>query len=203
MVGFADVLGKDTDELTDTDRAEMLAAVASQGFEIASIMDNLTVAARIDLADLFVESSPLEPAAEVAQVLGQLPAASAAQIRTTGTAPPALANSLRVRQVLRVMLSNAARHGKPPISISLSQRPGFVELSVIDHGEGVDPIDTQRIFSPYQTAPTDGTTPQSLGIGLYVGRYLARSMGGDLTYERRQDETMFCLTLLVASDTAT
>jgi len=51
------------------------------------------------------------------------------------------------------------------------------------------------IFEPYERGERKPTQPDSIGLGLSVARDLARLMGGDLVYERRDDTTYFSLLL--------
>jgi K+-sensing histidine kinase KdpD len=62
---------------------------------------------------------------------------------------------------------------------------GQVRLTIADAGPGVAPGDRDRLFSRYARGGSsdhrDGT-----GLGLYVGRALARANGGDLELEVAQ-----------------
>jgi signal transduction histidine kinase len=55
-------------------------------------------------------------------------------------------------------------------------------LWVRDHGPGISPEAQARIFERYQRASGEHAR-QSLGLGLYVSRQIARAHGGDLTVE--------------------
>ena len=56
----------------------------------------------------------------------------------------------------------------------------------------------ERIFEPYQRAHDRYGQPASVGIGLTISRYLARLMGGDLTYSYVDGWSTFEFTLPVA-----
>jgi signal transduction histidine kinase len=51
-------------------------------------------------------------------------------------------------------------------------------LDLRDHGGGVDPSDTSRIFGKYYQADAGAS---GVGLGLFISRGLARAHGGDLT----------------------
>ncbi|HEX8436125.1 sensor histidine kinase, partial [Archangium sp.] len=51
-----------------------------------------------------------------------------------------------------------------------------------DHGPGISPEEQTRIFERYQRA-SGKHSRESLGLGLYVARQIARAHGGDLTVE--------------------
>ena len=51
------------------------------------------------------------------------------------------------------------------------------------------------MFEPYAWLGGPIGLPSSVGLGLYVSRLLARMMGGDIRYARRDGQTEFCLVL--------
>ena len=73
------------------------------------------------------------------------------------------------------------------------------QLWAADDGRGVDPNDVVKIFEPYRRASTGKAAPESVGLGLAVSRQLARSMGGELAYQRRAGRTEFVLDLPAAT----
>jgi signal transduction histidine kinase len=57
------------------------------------------------------------------------------------------------------------------------------------------------MFAPYQQLNVSSTQPASVGLGLTVARDLARLMGGDLEYHRRDRWNVFALRLPAAPAT--
>lgn len=113
----------------------------------------------------------------------------------TAGAAPAYADPLRVRQILRNLITNAQRHGRPPVTITGSMSEGRCVVTVTDRGKGIPKDAEMRLFEPYaRFGPADGQ-PLSVGLGLHVARRLARLMDGDLTYRREDSETKYELTL--------
>ena len=106
---------------------------------------------------------------------------------------------LRVRQILRNLLTNAARYGGNEVTVEVGQTEATAWLAVIDNGEGVPKRDSDRIFASYQRSGNADQQPKSVGLGLSVSRKLARLMSGDLTYTRNNGLTRFELTLPASS----
>jgi signal transduction histidine kinase len=90
---------------------------------------------------------------------------------------------LRVEQVLMNLLSNAMKYAPGlPVELHVKREERWAVLSVKDHGPGISPEAQARIFERYERA--SGTHARdSLGLGLYVARQIARAHGGDLTVE--------------------
>lgn len=87
----------------------------------------------------------------------------------------------RVREVVVNLLHNAIKYGGGgPVQITIDTRNGDVGLQVSDTGIGIDAIDHERIFDPYERAVPVQHFP-GLGLGLYVSRRIVEAMGGTLT----------------------
>lgn len=83
----------------------------------------------------------------------------------------------RFRQVVINLLKNAAEASGPDglVEASLRSVDQMVELSVRDHGEGVDPQIMERIFDPFFTTKDVGT-----GLGLTLARRYVEEAGGEI-----------------------
>lgn len=95
----------------------------------------------------------------------------------------ARADSMRMRQVLANLVSNAikyAPHGRATLHARLADGDR-VAVSVVDTGPGIPEEKLELVFEEY-TRLTPGTQEGS-GIGLAISRRMARLMGGDLTLE--------------------
>jgi signal transduction histidine kinase len=86
-----------------------------------------------------------------------------------------------VARAVRILLDNALRHTPEPSTVSVV--PGYhgdnATVAVQDEGPGVAPDDRERIFERFErgSAPSGST---GFGLGLAIGRELARKMGGEL-----------------------
>jgi signal transduction histidine kinase len=112
----------------------------------------------------------------------------AASIRAVG-------DPVRVRQIIRNLLSNAIRYGGDTIVVDMVALDSTVLLAVSDDGPGIPRSEQERIFEAYEIAHDPGSQPSSVGLGLAVARRLARLMNGDLTYERTGNISVFELQL--------
>ncbi len=101
------------------------------------------------------------------------------------------AKSVSLNSVIRNLLFNALEHsGCSQINISAYRKGSLCCIDVCDDGHGID--GHERLFTPYNT---DSADSDNLGIGLYISKQQMNAMGGDLTYKRRGDTTIFTATL--------
>ena len=100
-----------------------------------------------------------------------------------------------LRRMIRNLLENAQRHGKPPIEVRLRRKQDLAELSVRDHGAGVPKAERDRLFEPFHRTPdaTGGT-----GLGLSLVRQIAERHGGSAGV-RAGDAGGACICVTIAA----
>jgi signal transduction histidine kinase len=91
----------------------------------------------------------------------------------------------RVGQVLRNLLSNAAKYSLQGESIELRAKriqQRILRIEVADHGIGIRPDDQVRIFEKFgRGRDQEGRKVAGVGLGLYLSRRIIRSHGSELT----------------------
>jgi len=112
--------------------------------------------------------------------------------------PPAWADPIRVRQIIRNLLTNARRYGGPEVEIKVVAEGGMACLKVRDNGVGIDADDREAIFERFRRAGNGSHGTDSVGLGLSVSRSLARLMGGNITYDHVAGWSEFRLSLPLA-----
>ena len=95
----------------------------------------------------------------------------------------ALGDPGSIARILRILLDNAQRASPPgsAIRVALRGRPQ-VAISVCDQGPGVREEEREAIFQRFNRG-RDTAGQAGFGLGLAIGRELARRMGGDLALE--------------------
>lgn len=193
VVSAAATLESRGDQLTVEQRSELVELIQRNGMELSAVADDLMVAARNEDA-LAPEPREVDPVHEIRTVLAGL-VDSPKGVVVRGEGCPIWADPNRVRQVVRNLVVNAGRYGGQSVWIELEPHRESLAISVVDDGDGVPDVMAERIFEPYATAHEGAERPQALGLGLAISRRLARSMGGDVTYQRVDGSTRFTLTL--------
>ncbi|WP_373502851.1 ATP-binding protein [Aestuariivirga sp.] len=114
-----------------------------------------------------------------------------------------MCNEIQIQQVILNLLRNSkdaivasgAASGAVTIRVSVTNRPGFAEISVSDTGPGVNPELQDVLFQPLKSAKPDG-----LGLGLSLCSSIVRRHGGELWLDRSSKEgAAFVFTLPITS----
>ena len=195
IMGYARLLRDSQLAISDAESEAFVAMLVDQGDELSNIVDDLVVAARADLGNLEVVAVPIHLRAQTNQVLEAIDPTAPLSVRVTGDDLIALGDPSRVRQIIRNLITNAARYGGSNIEVALDLDEAGAHLLVIDDGRGVPDGHQDRIFEAYHRAHAVPGVTHSLGLGLYLSRTLARLMNGDLSYRRVGGQTIFDLTL--------
>ena len=184
IIGLTSVL-REGGQAFDDETREMLDMVIGQGHELANIIDDLLAHARVAAGTLSLKPEQFDLVAEVAAVAATL------SLEPPGNADPlgVFADPLRVRQILRNLITNARRCGGPDVRLVLGRKANTVTVAVVDNGAGVPPGSEEAILEPYRSAHDQAKQPGSVGLGLALSRSLAHLMHGDVTYSRRGQNT--------------
>ncbi len=115
-------------------------------------------------------------------------------LRYTSSNLSVFAKPVALNSVIQNLIFNALEHANcSQINMSARKEKNICILTISDNGKGIEEI--QNIFNPYQTSYD---TKENLGLGLYICKQHIQSMGGDLTYQRVNDKSMFTITLPIA-----
>lgn len=191
VVGLADEMAASAFEFDPAMMGELAAVVADQSRELAHLVEDLLVAARVESGGLTIRCTEVRLLTEAQVVVDAV--GGGASITVEGWDGVALADPLRCRQIIRNLVTNALRYGGQEIVVSVFETGDGVHLTVSDDGPGVPEADAESIFEPY--VRSQQIAPGSVGVGLAVSRNLSELMGGALEYRRDEGRTTFCLIL--------
>jgi signal transduction histidine kinase len=186
--GYADVLA--TGELDLDEQARALDRVQAETDLLEALVSDVRAAAAVEREDFAIEPRRVE--------VGELLSGAAAFVETlpgnhrltvkVGTDAQVLADPHRIGQVLRNLLTNAAKYSPENAPIELRATPGGtpgrVRIEVADRGAGIHPDDAARIFEKFgRGRDRTGRKVAGAGLGLYLSRRVLRAHGSELTLD--------------------
>ena len=94
--------------------------------------------------------------------------------------PTVAADETYVEQVVRNLLSNAAKYGGSGCTVEIVAvvRDHEVEVRILDDGPGLAPEEADRLFELFYRSPKTAKVASGAGIGLFVCARLVAAMGG-------------------------
>lgn len=174
----ASALGSTTADSTAHD--ELVTTIQESADRLDSLVANLLDMSRLEAGTLIASLAPVDVEEALAQAAAQAGSA-AVTVSVPTDIHDVLADAGLLERILANLLSNAVRHSPTglPIELSAIQVGDRVDLRVIDHGSGMDDLDPDHLFTPFQSS--GDRTPSGIGLGLAIAHGFAEAMGGQLT----------------------
>ena len=157
---------------------EMQAEIVRNLAESDQLVEEILLASRLDHAE------PVIARTTAVDLLG-LAAEEAARVEATvaglpvGVAPVEIAgDATLLRRLIRNLLENAAKHGRPPIEIAVMRGQDGARIIVSDRGQGIAASERERVFEPFYRPAGRGESAGGWGLGLSLVRQIAKRHGG-------------------------
>jgi two-component system, OmpR family, sensor histidine kinase KdpD len=170
-------------ELGEEDSAALLETIRLETARLERLVGNL-----LDLSRLEAGAAPAQrelwPVDElVLRALESLgPDAARVEVSLDGDAPLVNVDAGQLERVLVNLIENALRFSSPadPVELVVSSTGDDVLVRISDHGPGLDEVDLERIFEPFEHGRKGG---EGTGLGLAIARGFAEANGARLWAE--------------------
>lgn len=181
---------------------EQVSAAASRlirsGESMQALLDDLVDFNRTKLGlGIKIELSDIDFARPMAEEVEQLRGAHPhrrIELTVTGDCR-AQWDGVRSQQLLRNLVSNAIKYGAPdtPVRVALRCEETEIRLDVTNSGPPIDPSVLSKIFDPLKqgVALGDRADRNSIGLGLFIVREIARAHDGEVEVRCDGGETTF------------
>ena len=189
--GFSSTLIKRWDKFTDEQKFQFVETINADADRMGRIVSEVLDLARLETGrfELRAIETEIRPIAEkAAGHHSDLPGADRVEV-IVPEGLKAWADPERLGHVLTNMVENAVKFSdEGPIEISgRAVDGGQVEITISDHGVGIEPDRVPDVFSG--PAPVgQRATPSGTGLGLYLSRLIVEAHGGTLSVESELDK---------------
>jgi len=167
--------------------------------ELEQLVDDVLVAARLDLAETGEGGGPiaLRPGPVELAAVAEQAARRFAAMHPGGTLarevpadlPRITADAALLRRVLDNLLDNAAKYGEPgaPVELTAAVDGEALRVEVRDRGIGVAAEDLPRLFEPFfRTERSRSRTAGGTGLGLTLCQRIVEAHGGRIAAAARE-----------------
>lgn len=190
IMGYQDLLAHGVSGPVTPMQKEHLARIKGGADELLLLVDQMISRSRME-AGQYVLSSEVADLRAIAVEASELAEPSAAEsglkLGFSGPEEPVYAatDAGKVKQILLGLLSNAIKFTeRGGVELRLTRENGRLVFAVHDTGIGIQAADVDRIFGPFVQVDASVTRQHGgIGLGLSVGRDLARLLGGDIKVE--------------------
>jgi signal transduction histidine kinase/CheY-like chemotaxis protein len=186
IMGFAELLHRDE---RDEKRRSWSGYVLDGGRHLLAIVNELLEVSRIEAGKMMLMTEPVDAERAVDDVLDLVePLATERGIRLervpgTRIERAALADPMRLKQVLLNLVANAIKYNSEGGSVSLEVQQAAadtVQIAVSDTGKGMTAEQIEQLFTPFERLGAEHGTVAGTGLGLVVTKGLVEAMGGQI-----------------------
>ena len=192
IIGLTDVLISRAPQFGTEKALEPLRRVHRAGFHLLDLINQLLDLSKIEAGKLILDLERINVPQLVDEVVDTArPLAEQNRNHLEADCPhdlpPLEADSMRLRQILLNLLSNACKftkQGEVALHVAVTSHDGgrFLEFSVADTGIGMTREQIARLFEEFSQADTSIARQYGgTGLGLAITRRLCQMMGGDVT----------------------
>ncbi len=180
--------------LTDDQKTELLGTMIEESERLNRFIANLLDMTRLESGALALNTAPYDLSEIVGSALrraGKILAHHRVQLELAADLPMLEVDAVLLEQALFNILDNAAKFAPEGTTIRIQgRRDGdFVELRILDEGEGIPPADLTRIFDKFHRANKGDRVRPGTGLGLAIARGFVEAMHGTVDAANRSDRS--------------
>jgi signal transduction histidine kinase len=187
ILGHADTLDTDWDELTDQQKQHFSRRIKHSAELLNQLIEEMLMMTQIDASVLQAQrtSVPILAAVHDAiSVLGYEPHDVTLRIPED---VEVLVDPGHLRQILINLMGNAVKYGEPPVAVYATPINRGLDLRISDRGQGVPEEFVPHLFERFSRAKSGvATSKKGTGLGLFIASSLLKANGGSIRYEHNQ-----------------
>ena len=176
------------DQMSATDRADLLATIEEEAARLSRFVSNLLDMTRLEAGAINIRHDWVDVGdtvnSAVARARKSFPERKI-EVTDSGDLPFVRGDAALLEQVVFNLLDNAHKYSGPEsiTRVDLGKNGGSVVLSVSDQGIGIPQNDLEKVFDKfYRVAASDGRAPGT-GLGLSICAGIIKAMGGTISAE--------------------
>ncbi len=188
IIGAAKTVSRGGANMPEADQMNFIAMIERQGRRLLRLVEDVLATAKIESGLTAMRREMLDMRELAEGVIEDLENTKIGRDRTMDLAPPperpqVWADATAVRQILSNLIENALKYSevRQPVSASIVETDGHLEIAVSDRGQGISEDHVVRIFDRFrQVAADPERRVGGFGLGLFIVKNLVEQHGGSV-----------------------
>lgn len=170
-------------QVTESERAELIDVIESEGVRLAKLVDDLLDLSRIEAGAVAPRRDWCDLHDVVASAAAQLHTEHPIEFALPEDLPLVRADAAQLERVFSNLIENAVKFSPPdaPIRISGAASPSLVTVRVTDQGRGIGKQERSHVFEPFFRGR--GGQGAGSGLGLAISRGFVEANGGRIVMQ--------------------
>ena len=210
VLGAAGTLRDLGGNLTDAQKTELLATIIDESERLNRFIANLLDMTKLEFGAVAPNAALHDLQEIVGSALrraGKILAGHRIDLELAADLPMLALDAVLFEQVLFNVLDNAAKYSADGAGIEVRawREDDWVNLQILDEGDGIPPDDVERIFDKFYRAQKGDHVRAGTGLGLAISRGFVEAMQGTIQATNRVDRrgAVFTIRLPVPAGAAT
>ena len=210
LLGFAQLMVADVGHPLAPEQAKRLEHIVASGRHLQGLMLDVMDLGRFETGELTIDLRPVDAARcveDAAAAVSSLAGQAGVTLSSLPVSPSirCAADADRLHQCLLNLLTNAIKYNRSGgwVRIEVKGDSEEVAIAVRDNGLGLDALQRQHLFEPFNRLGRQRAAAPGAGLGLVITRQLVEAMNGQLRVDSEPGlGSCFTIVLPSALDTA-
>jgi two-component system, OmpR family, sensor histidine kinase KdpD len=194
ILGAAGTLRDLAGALTDEQKVELVGTMIEESERLNRFIANLLDMTRLESGALVLNTALYDLDEIIGSALrraGKILSHHRVQLDVDPDLPMLDVDPVLLEQAVFNILDNAAKFAPEgtTVRIQAGRDRGFVELRILDEGDGIPPADLTRIFDKFHRANKGDRVRPGTGLGLAIARGFVEAMHGTVEAANRTDRS--------------
>lgn len=185
MIGYAELLEFEGDQLSDKQRRRSIIGIANSGRKMSRIINNLLMLAELRKSEAILHTVDMkETISDALDRMKPMIADAEAQVHLPDIWHRSLGYGPWIEEVWVNYLSNGIKYGGNPPELTLGSsrlENGRVKFWIRDNGTGLTKEESERLFTPFTRL--NQVDIKGHGLGLSIVRRIVTKMNGEVSVE--------------------
>ena len=177
-----------SEEINEDERKELLQEAVTSSDNLSHILENLIELSRYQSDRLTLSKEKIDIESVIKETLERESThlnEHKVILDISEKLPGLEVDKVRLQQIIRNLLDNAAKYSpeNTEIHVSVRQEDKDILIGISDQGKGISHEDQEKMFAPFERLQENSATKAGLGLGLLVCRRLVEAHGGKIWVE--------------------